>query len=62
MARPAQLFQLKVKGKWQSLPAWAEEYGMDYHTLYARIYKLKWPLQKALTTPVRPKAAYIFEE
>lgn len=56
MARPAQLFQVKAKGKKQSLPAWAEEYGMDYHTLYARVYKLKWPLLKALTTPVRPKA------
>lgn len=57
MPRPAQLFQLKPKQKKQSLQAWAIEYGIDYHTLYARIYKLGWTLQKALTTPVRPKAA-----
>lgn len=55
MARSAQLYQLAPKKKFQSLQAWAEEFGIDYHTLYARVHKLGWDLKTALYTPVRPK-------
>lgn len=37
-------------GKTQSLSDWAIECGLKYHTLFARIYKLHWSLDKALTT------------
>ncbi|KKK59795.1 hypothetical protein LCGC14_3030790 [marine sediment metagenome] len=40
-------------GKTQCLSAWAEETGIAYWTLCARINKLGWSIEKALTTPVR---------
>lgn len=39
-------------GRTQTLPAWAEETGIPYHTLKARLFVLKWPVEEALTTPV----------
>ena len=41
-------------GKTQLLIVWAEEYGINYHTLYNRI-KRGWLIEKALLTPVRKK-------
>lgn len=41
---------LMHRGRTQSLPAWAEELGLNYQTLYVRIYQYGWPVQKALTT------------
>ena len=35
-------------GKQQSLSDWAKEYGIKYHTLYARIYKLGMSPEQAL--------------
>ncbi len=40
-------------GKTQCIAAWAEEYGLRYHTLYKRLSKCGWPIHKALTTSVR---------
>jgi len=40
-------------GKTQCLAAWVEEYNINYDTLWYRIYKLGWPIEKALTTPVK---------
>lgn len=34
-------------GKKQHLKVWAVELGVDYYTLYARIFRNKWPLDKA---------------
>ena len=35
---------------------WAERYGINRHTLYDRLYRHGWPVEKALTTPVRRNA------
>jgi hypothetical protein len=32
---------------------WSEITGISYHTLKQRINKSKWPVEKALTTPVK---------
>lgn len=40
-------------GKTQCVAAWAEEYNIPYKTLWARLYIYNWPIEKALTTPIR---------
>jgi hypothetical protein len=39
---------LNSKGESHTLSEWADIVGIKYHTLYARIYKLGWALDKAL--------------
>jgi hypothetical protein len=39
------------QGKTQTLQQWAEEYGIDKKLLWHRLNGLKWPIEKALTTP-----------
>jgi len=41
--------------KTQCLAEWAEEYNILYKTLWERLYKCNWSIEKALTTPVREK-------
>lgn len=41
-------------GKSQTLSAWAEELGIKYHTLNARIKINGWPLEEALSVGVVP--------
>ncbi|MEK0337814.1 MAG: hypothetical protein QQN41_10315, partial [Nitrosopumilus sp.] len=41
------------KRKTQCLIMWAEECNISYKTLWHRIYKLGWLIEKALITPVR---------
>jgi hypothetical protein len=50
--RRANVF-LEFQGKRQPVSAWAEEIGIDIPTLWCRIFKLNWSVQKALTTSVR---------
>lgn len=33
----------------------AQEHNIEFHTLWTRIYILKWDLEKALNTPVRQR-------
>lgn len=40
---------IHYNGKAQNLCAWAEELGINPNTLYGRLYKLKWPIERALT-------------
>lgn len=40
-------------GKSQSLRAWATELDMEYNTLYDRINRLHWDVEKALSTPCK---------
>ena len=35
------------------LSYWARKLGMNKHTLYERLYRHKWSIEKAFTTPVR---------
>lgn len=36
-----------------AMSAWAEELGMSKNTLVTRLNKLGWPLERALSEPVR---------
>jgi hypothetical protein len=40
-------------GKTQTLIEWSEEYNIHYKTLFSRIYKLEWSIERALITPVK---------
>ncbi len=42
-------------GKTKCLVAWAEEYNIPYGTLFARIDRLGWSTEKALTIPVKKR-------
>ena len=46
---------LTLDGRTQLLSDWAIELGMNVNTLSMRIDTYKWPLSKALTTPVKEK-------
>lgn len=39
----------------RTIGQWAAATGIDYHTLYNRLTKHGWPIEKALTTPVNGK-------
>lgn len=42
-------------GKTQCLSAWAEEYKISPGTLWCRIYKSNWTIERALMTPTKYK-------
>lgn len=44
---------LEFDGKAQNICAWGEELGISPNTLYGRIYKMNWSIEKAFTTPAR---------
>lgn len=46
---------ITYKNKTQCLAEWAEEYNLKYMTLYNRIYRSNWPIEKALTVPVKKR-------
>lgn len=46
---------LTWRGKTMSVTKWADVVGIDYRTLKSRLHK-NWPVDKALSTPVRPMA------
>lgn len=46
------------KGKTRCLSDWANLKGMQQQTLYARLIVYKWPIKKALETPVRFRTKY----
>lgn len=43
----------EFKGKRLLLVDWAAEMGIKYRTLVSRIYIYKWPIEKALMTPIK---------
>lgn len=45
--------QLEYDGRSQNICEWAKELGISANTLYGRIYKLGWSVEKAFTTPSR---------
>lgn len=49
----ARTLWLTYNGETMQLSYWAERFGLNRHTLYDRIYRYGWPIEKALTTPVR---------
>lgn len=44
---------ISYNGKTQCLAAWSEEYNILSSTLWARLYKYGWLMEKAITTPIR---------
>lgn len=40
-------------GETHTVAEWAEKYGLDYHTLLARLRTSKWSYHDALTSPIR---------
>lgn len=46
---------ITYKGKTQCLAAWAEKFGVSPATLWQRLFKLHWSINKALTTPVKKR-------
>ena len=44
---------LTFSGKTQTMKQWADEYGINYGTLISRLDRSRWPIEKALMTPVR---------
>ncbi len=51
--KPKKGVQLEFNGKSQNICAWAKELGISANTLYGRIYKMGWSVEKAFTTPAR---------
>jgi hypothetical protein len=45
--------RISFKGKTLTLREWEEETGIKKDALYSRIFKLKWSIKKALTTPTK---------
>ena len=46
---------LSFNGELKSLCQWAKKIKMPWTTLYFRVNKWKWPLEKALTIPIKTK-------
>jgi hypothetical protein len=45
--------KLEYNGKSQNICKWGEELGISANTLYGRIYKMGWSIEKAFTTPAK---------
>ena len=48
-------FYVTYRGKTQSVTSWGREIGIAPSTLYQRIKKLNWDVEKAMTQPVRQR-------
>jgi hypothetical protein len=44
---------LAFQGSTNSLAAWAEKFNIPSRALYLRLFRYNWPIEKALTTPLR---------
>ena len=44
---------IEFDGKAQNICKWGEELGISANTLYGRIYKMGWSVERAFTTPAR---------
>lgn len=44
--------KITYKNTTKTLTDWCKELGLNHNTIYARIYCYKWPIEKALTTPI----------
>lgn len=47
--------RLTYKGETKTLSQWAREQGLPVMGVWSRIQRLGWPLEKALTTPMKTK-------
>lgn len=44
---------ITYNGECMQLSYWADKLGINYHTLYDRLHRYGWTVEKAFTTPVR---------
>lgn len=44
---------VEYNGKRQTVAEWADELGINYDTLFGRLFTKKWDVEKALSTPVQ---------
>lgn len=49
------LLSITFKGETKTQAAWARELNISKYTLHNRLARLGWSIEKALTTPARPK-------
>lgn len=47
--------KIEFEGLTKNLVQWAEEYGLKPNTLWGRLYKRNWPIDRALTEPLNKK-------
>ena len=45
-------FIVKYNGEEKTLKTWCEELGLGYQTIYARIKRYGWSVEKAFETPI----------
>lgn len=45
--------KLEFRGEKKNVSQWAEETGLNYTTIYYRVFNAGWSVEKALTTPVQ---------
>jgi hypothetical protein len=48
--------RISFEGKTMNLVQWAAQTGINADAIYARLDKLHWPVQKALTTPIQKQS------
>lgn len=53
VAAPGRGALIEYDGKSQNICKWAEELGISANTLYGRIYKMGWSVERAFTTKPR---------
>ena len=46
---------IEYDGRSQNICAWGEELGISPNTLYGRLYKMGWTVERAFTTPGKKK-------
>lgn len=44
---------IEYNGEYKTLAQWARQYGVRYHMVWERLFKLKWDIHKAIHTPRR---------
>ena len=44
---------INYNGRTMDIEQWSKELGIKYDTLYARLFRYKWTVEKSFTTPVR---------
>jgi len=45
--------QIRYNGETKCISEWAEQYGLNHNILRSRLFRSKWPIEKALLTPIK---------
>lgn len=52
---------IEFSGETKTLAEWAKQYGLEWSVLRSRIDYWKWPMEKALTEPMKETRSYEFD-